>query len=99
VAAVLPDGRPGGFWRLKPAAVKKADLPREPAAPDWALRDGDAPLPLSAPNGLLASVAAYREADRASAPAVSPRAAVDPKATLGAGTTVARRRRSSRGRA
>lgn len=89
VAAVLPDGRPGGFWRLKPAAVKKADLPREPADPDWALRDGDAALPLSSPNGLLASVAAYREADRSGAPAVSPRAAVDPKATLGAGTTVA----------
>lgn len=89
VAAVLPDGRPAGFWRLKPSAVKKADLPREPASPEWALREGDAPLPLAAPNGLLVSVAAYRAADRSSAPAVSPRAAVDPKATLGAGTTVA----------
>lgn len=81
--------RPAGFWRLAPAALKKAALPRDPADADWAIAPDHAPVPLDGDAPLLDSVASYRRLDRSEKPAVSPRADVHPKARLGAGTTVA----------
>lgn len=89
VVAGTAGGRPVGFYRLKPGAVKKVELPREPSAEGWALGEDHEPLPLGTPVTLLDSVASYRAADAPATPAVSPRASVDPKAKLLPGTTVA----------
>lgn len=91
-AAVLTgtvDGRPAGIWRLAPGTLKKAELPREPASPEWTLGADETPLPLESKVVLVDSVVSYRRADRADAPAVSERAHVEAGAVLGAGTTVA----------
>jgi hypothetical protein len=87
--AAVAGGRPAGMWRLAPGTLKKADLPREPASDAWTLGKDDAPLALSAEPPLLDSVRAYRRADRAEKPAVSPRGDVEDGAKLGPGTTVA----------
>lgn len=89
VVAGTTGGRPIGFFRLKPGAVKKVELPREPAAEGWALGEDHEPLPLETAVTLLDSVASYRAADAPEAPSVSPRAGVDPKAKLLPGTSVA----------
>ena len=88
LAGVIGD-RLAGLWKVRPGALKKADPPREPASPEWALPKRHECLPLDGRCVLVDSIAAYREADRAEAPAVSSRAVVYPGATLGAGTTVA----------
>ena len=89
IVAGLAAGRPAGLWRIAPGALKKIELPREPAAPDWGLGADHAPLELEDEFTLLDSVSSFRRADRAEKPAISPRATVDPKALLGVGTTVA----------
>jgi hypothetical protein len=89
IVAGMNAGRPAGIWRIAPGALKKIELPREPAAPDWTLGADHAPLQLEDELTLLDSVMAFRRADRAAKPAVSPRATVDPKAVLGPGSTVA----------
>jgi hypothetical protein len=92
IVAGLLGGRPAGLWRLLPGALKKRDFPREPGATEWTA-DGDyAALPLTEGPVLLADVASYYRADRASAgaaPALSDRATVDGTAALQGGTTVA----------
>ena len=40
-------GRPAGLWRLLPGAIKKNELPREPASPEWTLDKDHVPLPLA----------------------------------------------------
>src|SRR5512143_411996 len=89
VVSGVAGGRPAGLWRLAPGTLKKVDLPPEPAGADWKLGKDEAPLALSTEVVLLDSIAAYRRADRADAPAVSPRADVESDAKLGPGTTVA----------
>ncbi len=89
IVAGAVSGTPAGFWRLLPGAIKKKDLPREPASPEWALDPNHVALPLSTSFVLLDSVAAYRSADRAETPAASPRAVVESGAHLLAGSTVA----------
>jgi NDP-sugar pyrophosphorylase family protein len=81
--------RPAGLWRVSPGGLKKADFPREPSDPDWTVRKNQEVIPLEGRCRLIDSIAAYREADRAEVPAVSPRALVYPGATLEAGATVA----------
>jgi NDP-sugar pyrophosphorylase family protein len=88
VAGVTGD-RLAGLWKVRAGALKKADPPREPASPEWALPKRHECLPLEGRCVLVDSVASYRAADRAEAPAVSPRAVVLPGASLEAGTTVA----------
>ena len=87
LAGVVGD-RPAGLWRIRPGALKKADLPLEPSSPDWTTRKNQGVVPLERPCRLIESIAAYREIDRADVPAVSPRAFVYPGAVLEAGTTV-----------
>ncbi len=88
IVAGVSGGRPAGFWRLLPGAIKKKELPREPASPDWARDPDHVALELSAKILFLDSVASYRAADRASVPSVSPRAEVEKGAKLLPGSTV-----------
>ena len=88
IVAGVSGGRPAGFWRLLPGAIKKKELPREPASPDWALDRDHVALDLAADVLFLDSVASYRAADRAAAPVVSPRAEVEKGAKLLPGSTV-----------
>lgn len=83
------DGRPAGLWRVAPGALKKTDLPRDPADADWVHDPSHPAYALKARAVVVDSVVAWRRADRAEKPAVAERADVDPKATLLAGTTVA----------
>lgn len=87
IVAGVSAGRPAGLWKVRPGALRSFDPPREPSAPEWSLDPTHSPLPLEATIPFLDSIASFRQADRAYAPAVSDRASADPKA-LGAGTTV-----------
>lgn len=89
IVAGVAEGKPAGFWRLLPGAIKKKELPREPASPEWALDKDHVPLPLVTPFSLLDSVASYRAADRGASFAVSPRGLSEPGAKLLPGSTVA----------
>jgi hypothetical protein len=89
VVAAVAGGNPAGFWRLLPGAIKKKELPREPASPEWTLDKDHVALTLGTPFTLLDSVAAYRAADRGEKPGISPRAQIEAGATLQAGSTVA----------
>ncbi len=88
IVAGSAGGKPAGFWRLLPGAIKKRELPREPASPDWAVDKDHVTLPLATPVSLLDSVASYRAADRGAAIAVSPRGVVESGARLLPGSTV-----------
>lgn len=88
IVAGVSGGKPAGFWRLLPGAIKKKELPREPASPEWALDRDHVALELKTKVPLLDSVASYRAADRGAAPAVSPRAEVEKGAKLLPGATV-----------
>jgi mannose-1-phosphate guanylyltransferase/phosphomannomutase len=88
IVAGLAAGRPAGFWRLLPGAIKKKELPREPASPEWTADKDHVSLPLATSFTLLDSVAAYRAADRSEKPAVSLRAEVEKGANLHPGSTV-----------
>lgn len=88
IVAGVVNGKPAGFWRLLPGAIKKKELPREPASPEWAVDANHVALPLSTSFTLLDSVAAYRAADRSEKPATSPRAVVEAGARLLPGSTV-----------
>ncbi|HEX7578460.1 MAG TPA: sugar phosphate nucleotidyltransferase [Thermoanaerobaculia bacterium] len=81
--------RLAGLWKVRAGAMKKADFPREPSSPEWAIRKNQASVSLEGRCRLIDSVVAYREVDRAEAPVVSPRSVVYQDATLEAGTTVA----------
>jgi hypothetical protein len=88
IVAGVTAGRPAGFWRLLPGAIKKKELPREPASPEWTVDRDHVPLPLATPVTLLDSVASYRAADRGASFAVSPRGEAEPGAKLLPGSTV-----------
>lgn len=89
IVAGLAGGRPAGFWRLLPGAIKKKELPREPASQDWAVDKDHVALPLKTRVVLLDSVASYRAADRSATVAISPRGEVESGARLLPGSTVA----------
>lgn len=89
VLAGTSGGRLAGLWRIAPAALKKIELPRDPAAADWTLGKDHAAVPLEAKVSFLDSVASYRAAEGDGKPEVSERAEVSAKATLGPGTAVA----------
>jgi len=89
IVAGVAAGKPAGFWRLLPGAIKKKELPREPASPEWAVDRDHVALPLATPLTLVDSVASHRAADRGAGVAVSPRAVVEKGAKLLAGSTVA----------
>jgi NDP-sugar pyrophosphorylase family protein len=89
IVAATSSGRLAGFWRLLPGALKKKDLPREPASAAWTMEKDQVPLPLETPFVLVDSVASYRRADRAEKPSISPRATVEGRAELLPGTTIA----------
>ena len=88
IVAGVAAGRPAGFWRLLPGAIKKKELPREPASPEWTLDKDHVPLPVTTPFLLLDSVASYRAADRVATFAVSPRGEAESGAKLLPGSTV-----------
>ena len=88
IVAGVVGGRPAGFWRLLPGAIKKKELPREPASPDWIVDRDHVALPLATSFAPIDSVASYRAADRDAGAAVSPRAEVERGAKLLAGSTV-----------
>ena len=88
IVAGVAGGKPAGFWRLLPGAIKKKELPREPASPEWAVDRDHVALPLATAFTLIDSVASYRAADRGGGAAVSPRAEVEKGAKLLDGSTV-----------
>ena len=93
VVAAVASGdrtRPLGLWRIEPQALKKVELPREPADPGWALAKDHVPVALDVEARPLDSLAAFWRADRGSeASSVSPRATVAPRSRLKGGTSVA----------
>jgi len=88
IVAGVAGGKPAGFWRLLPGAIKKKELPREPASPEWAVDRDHVALPLATAFTLIDSVASYRAADRRGGAAVSPRAEVEKGAKLQGDSTV-----------
>jgi hypothetical protein len=89
VVAGVSGDRLAGLWRVRPEALKKVELPREPADADWARDRGHAPLEVDdvVP---LDGLARWRDLERADARgAVSPRASVASGAKLAGGTTIA----------
>ena len=90
VVTGVAGGRLLGMWRIRPEALKKAELPRDPADADWSLGPGHVPLELHLEAAPLDGLAAWRALERADAKtAVSPRATVAGGAKLSGGTTVA----------
>ncbi len=90
VVAGVAGGRLLGMWRIRPEALKKAELPRDPADADWSLGPGHVPLDVHLEAAALDGLAAWRALERADAKsAVSPRATVAGGAKLSGGTTVA----------
>jgi hypothetical protein len=89
VAAVAGE-RLLGMWRVRPEALKKADLPREPADADWRLDAGHAPLDVGLDVAALDGLGRWSALDRGDGkPVLSPRAVVAGGAKLSGGTTVA----------
>jgi len=90
VVAAVAGERLLGMWRVRPEALKKVELPRDPADPDWKREKGHAALDVELDVAPLDNLARWRELDRGDGkPAVSPRAAVAGSAKLSGGTTVA----------
>jgi CTP:molybdopterin cytidylyltransferase MocA len=79
-----------GIWRIHPEALKKAELPRDPADAGWALESGHAPLDVGLDVAPLDGFRRWFELDRGDGkPVLSPRAIVAGGAKLSGGTTVA----------
>lgn len=90
VVAAVSGGRPAGMWRVRPEALKKAELPRDPADADWTLDPRQAPLDVGSGVSPLDGLAAWSALERADAkPATAERATVAAGAKLSGGTTVA----------
>jgi len=89
VAAVASD-RLLGLWRIRPEALKKVELPRDPADADWVRGRDWAALDVGLDVEPLDGLPRWKAFDRGDGtPAVSPRAAVAGGAKLAGGTTVA----------
>ncbi len=79
-----------GLWRIRPEALKKADLPRDPADADWTLDRGHTPLDVGLDVAPIEGLARWSALERAEGkPVLSPRAIVAASAKLSGGTTVA----------
>ena len=90
VVAAVAGERLLGMWRVRPEALKKADLPREPADADWRLDPGHAPLDVGLDVAALDGLGRWSALDRGDGkPVLSPRAVVAGGAKLSGGTTVA----------
>jgi hypothetical protein len=90
VVAGVSGGRLLGMWRVRPEALKKLELPRDPAGEDWALETKHAPLDVGPGVAPLDGLPRWRELERADEkPVLSPRATVAASARLTGGTTVA----------
>ena len=90
VVAAEAGGKLLGAWRVKPEALKKLELPREPADPDWVRDAGHAALEVDLDVAPLDGVPRWHALDRGDGkPAVSERASVSSAAKLSGGTTVA----------
>ena len=90
VVAAVAAGRPLGMWRVKPEALKKIELPRDPADAGWADDAGHAALEVDRGVAPLDGLARWHALDRGDGkPAVAERAAVSGGATLSGGATVA----------
>ncbi len=77
-----------GLWRVRPEALKKLDLPRDPADPDW--RAAHATLDVGLDVAPLDGLGRWAALDRGDGTeALSPRASVAGSAKLSGGTTVA----------
>lgn len=90
VVAAVSGERLLGMWRVRPEALKKLELPREPAAEEWVRDRKHAPLDLGPGLSPLDGLPRWREMERSGdKPVLSPRAVVAPSAKLSGGTTVA----------
>ncbi|HEV8266705.1 MAG TPA: hypothetical protein VGR00_00670 [Thermoanaerobaculia bacterium] len=90
VVAATRSSRPLGLWLVRPAALKKVELPKEPASPEWKVADDQQGFEVKGADVvLLDSVTAFHAAARPQKSAVSARAVVESGVTLGPGTAVA----------
>lgn len=90
VVAAVSGERLLGMWRVRPEALKKLEIPREPADESWTREKGHAPLEVDLDLGPLDSLSRWTALDRGDgAVALSPRAAVSKAARLSGGSTVA----------
>ena len=79
-----------GLYRIRPEALKKVELPREPADEEWRRDLGHAPLDVGLDVAPLDGLARWSALDRGDGKtAVSPRALVAKGARLCSGSTVA----------
>lgn len=91
VVAAVADGRPLGMWRVRPEALKKLELPRDPAdAADWKREPGHAALEVEVGVAPLDGLSRWHALDRGDGkPAIAERASVSGGAKLTGGATVA----------
>jgi hypothetical protein len=90
VVAAVAGERLLGMWRVRPEALKKVELPREPADADWRLDPAHAPLDVGPDVAPLDGLGRWGALDRGDGkPVLSPRAVVAGGAKLSGGTTVA----------
>lgn len=90
VVAAVSGERLLGMWRVRPEALKKLELPREPADEGWVRDGGHEPLDLDPDVAPLDSLSRWSALDRGDGTvALSPRAAVSKGARLTGGSTVA----------
>jgi NDP-sugar pyrophosphorylase family protein len=90
VVAALSGERLLGMWRVRPEALKKLELPREPADESWIRENGHDPLDVDLDLAPLDSLSRWSALDRGDGTVVlSPRAVVSKAARLSGGATVA----------
>ncbi len=90
VVAALSGERLLGMWRVRPEALKKLELPREPADEGWVREKGHDPLDVELDLAPLDSLSRWGALDRGDGTvALSPRAVVSKGARLSGGATVA----------
>ncbi|MHB8800358.1 MAG: sugar phosphate nucleotidyltransferase [Thermoanaerobaculia bacterium] len=90
VVAALSGERLLGMWRVRPEALKKLELPREPAEESWVREKGHDPLDVDLDLAPLDSLSLWSALDRGDGTvALSPRAVVSKGARLSGGSTVA----------
>ncbi len=90
VVAALSGERLLGMWRVRPEALKKLELPREPADESWVREEGHHLLDVDLDLAPLDSLGRWSALDRGDGTvALSPRAVVSKAARLSGGATVA----------
>ena len=90
VVAAVSGGKPLGMWRVRPEALKKLELPRDPAGAGWALEAGHAALEVERGVAPLDGLPRWHALDRGDGkPAIAERASVSGSARLSGGATVA----------